>query len=52
MKKVSKYLCGLRKSVTFAPKINKTVTIMLNHSAFYYGFYFYFTSNCEAVVRV
>jgi len=36
----------------FCTQKTKTRYRMLNHSAYFYGYYFYFASNCEAADRM
>jgi hypothetical protein len=49
---LAKYLQEPRKSYTFAPDKPKKKKQMLNHNAYFYGYYFYFATSCEAVSRM
>ena len=44
-----KIFAGIRKKLYFCSRNDKTVDKMLNHNAYFYGYYFYFATSCEAV---
>jgi hypothetical protein len=45
---IANYLFISQKSDTFAPDKNKKQEIMSQLNVYFYGYYFYFASNCEA----
>ena len=44
-----KIFAGIRKKLYFCSRNDKIVDKMLNHNAYFYGYYFYFATSCEAV---
>ena len=48
---MAKYLQERKKCYNFAAEINKNEKKMMNLNAYFYGYYFYFATSCEAVSR-
>ena len=43
------FICESRRNMLLLQRKNKKERKMLHQSAYFYGYYFYFASNCEAV---